>query len=88
MANIKVQTRNVDGLGDTQKRRKLFHLLKNSKATIFLLQETHSTEEQEDNWKNDWDGEILFSHGTSNSRGTAILIKDTINLEIKKSKFV
>ena len=85
MANLKLQTRNVDGLRDTKKRQKLFQLLKNSEENIFLLQETHTTPEDESQWKKEWDGDILFSHGSSNSKGVATLIKNSINVKINKS---
>ena len=84
MANLKCQTRNVDGLRDNKKRRKLFQLLEHSEENIFLLQETHTTVDSEQDWKDEWDGEIIFSHGSSNSRGVAILIKSTVTITINK----
>ena len=38
-----------------------------------LLQETHSTINDERLWQSEWGNKIIFSHGTSNSRGVAIL---------------
>ena len=38
-----------------------------------MLQETHSKKEDELMWKNEWGAQILFSHGTSQSRGVAVL---------------
>jgi exonuclease III len=38
-----------------------------------LLQETHSKLEDENVWKREWGGEIVFSHGSSSSRGTCIM---------------
>ena len=82
--NIKIQTRNVDGLRNTTKRKKLFQLLDNSKFDIFLLQETHSSFDKENNWSNEWKGDIKFSHGSTNSRGVAILIRNNLNIETIK----
>ena len=61
------------GLRDVNKRRSIFNFHR-TRADYICLQETHSTECDENIWKNEWGGEILFSHGTSNARGTCILI--------------
>ena len=65
---------NCRGLGDGRKRRAVFQWLKKFFPGIILLQETHSTELCEKNWKQEWGGNIYFSHGTSCARGVAILI--------------
>jgi len=41
---------------------------------ITFLQETHCTRELENTWKQEWGGDIVFSHGSSNSKGVAILL--------------
>ena len=45
------------------------------KADFTFLQETHSKKDSERQWKNEWGGEIIMSHGNPNSRGVAILFK-------------
>ena len=45
---------------------------------LTMLQETHSDESDESLWENEWGGKMYFSHGTSNSRGVAILIPDKL----------
>ena len=82
MANILMESRNVNGLGSTSKRQSFFELFKASKANVFLIQETHSTKEVEEIWKTEWEGDIHFSHGTSNTTGVAILIKKNTPLNI------
>ena len=37
-----------------------------------FLQETHSTKENKIKWKNEFDGDLCFSHGKSNSCGVLI----------------
>ena len=71
----KVGSMNCNGLGNKNKRSKVLTWLKNKPENIILLQETHSTQENESDWKQLWGGEVIFSHGTSNSTGVAILIK-------------
>ena len=83
---IHFKSQNVRGLQDNLKRRQLFHSFHLSKYNIFLLQETHSTTNCEQQWKNEWGGEIFFSHGTSNSRGVCILIKNNFSKAIHSYK--
>ena len=44
-------------------------------SSFTCLQETHSDLTCEGRWKGEWGGNIIFSHGTSNSMGVAILCK-------------
>ena len=37
-------------------------------------------------WQNDWHGKIKFSHGTSNSKGVAILILSELDIDISETK--
>ena len=83
MDKLSIETRNVDGLRDNLKRAKNFLLLNQSNSDIFLLQETHSTPLDEIAWSREWGGEIKFSHGTSKSRGVAILIKKMVTPSIQ-----
>ena len=47
-----------------------------------MLQETHSTKDLEDMWRHEWGGKIYFSHGTSESRGVAILLSPQLDINI------
>lgn len=66
---------NARGLNDRKKRRNLFRWLKKNKFDICFVQETYSTKTVENIWKNEWGGRIIFSHGSSHSRGVMILIR-------------
>ena len=55
---------------------------------IFFLQETHSTSEVEEEWKRHWEGEIHFSHGSSNSTGVAILFKKSDDIKIRNIRTI
>ena len=46
------------------------------------MQETHSTSNIQNRWRNEWGAEILFSHGKSNARGVAILIKNNLDAKV------
>ena len=65
---------NVRGIRDQIKRRSVFLFLKDFNANIYFLQETYSELKDEIIWKNEWGGEIFFSHGTNHSKGVCILI--------------
>ena len=64
---------NVRGIRDETKRRAIFNFYR-SRCDIFCIQETHSCKEDETIWTSEWGGKIMFSHGSTSSRGTAILV--------------
>ena len=62
------------GLSNFQKRRSILLWCRKRNADIIYLQETHSTITTQNQWKNEWRAEIMTCHGSSNSRGVAILL--------------
>ena len=79
---LKLNSFNARGLANSIKRRTIFNWIKTHHKGITLLQETHSTKSTEKMWLRDWGGEIIFSHGTINSRGVAIMIPNDLNINI------
>ena len=77
----RIITQNVQGLNNKFKRKQLFYHL-HKKAEILCLQETHCVSQLEDIWRNEWEGQAFWSHGTSTARGVCILISKKLNLEI------
>ena len=73
---------NCRGLGNVKKRRDVLHFLNEKQPDILCLQDVHFTKEVESQVKTEWGDVCFFSHGTSNSRGVAILFKDTIDVTI------
>ena len=75
MINFTVISNNVKGLQSNKKRLNIINYLKGKGASnnIMFLQETHSTSKDEHIWKDDFQGDLFFSHGTSNSRGVLVL---------------
>ena len=66
------------------KRIKIFECLKNyitSDGFIFL-QETHSSVKDEKIWNDEFEGQLFFSHGKTNSCGVAIGFVGTKALNI------
>ena len=84
MDNLNFFSLNVRGLkSDSRKRKNIFDYFRKKTNMIVYLQETHSTPEVEQHWKDEWNGYIIFSHGRSQSRGLAVLIPKTPSWDIK-----
>ena len=75
---------NTAGIGDNFKRRKIFNYFKKSCSSkgIVLLQETHSTARNEANQWGCGKDSVVFSHGTSNSKGVLIAFRECVNYRI------
>ena len=86
MADLfKLVSLNVRGISNFHKRRTMFTWCRKRKADIIFLQETHSKKDSEKQWANEWGGKAFFSHGSPNSCGVAILIRNNFNCVIQKS---
>ena len=78
---------NVRGLRDTKKRRTVFrHMHVKYPNHVVILQETHSTKDIERRWSTEWGGDIIFSHGIANARGTCIMIPKNFKGDVLESK--
>ena len=84
--SIKLLSLNVRDLSNFRKRRAIFSWCRKQKADLIFLQETHSTAEQQDQWRKEWGASVLFSHGSTNARGVAILIRNGLNITIQLSE--
>ena len=73
-SKLKFLSNNVNGLKSSKKRIKMFEYFRDkvSNNGIIFLQETHSTEDAHNKWRDDFQGQIFFSHGTTNSCGVMI----------------
>ena len=62
-------SRNVNGLKSSKKRIKMFEYFREkiSNNGIIFLQETHSSKDTFNNWRDDFKGEVFFSHGSTSS---------------------
>ena len=73
---------NIRGLNKSIKQRKLFRWLHLHRFDIIFLQETYSDPSLEDVWRAEWGGEVLFAHGSKDSKGVMILFKPSLNVDI------
>ena len=84
--NFKLLSLNAREIRSFEKRKALFGWLMKNNADICFLQESYSTPEVESVWKSQWKGEMFFSHGTVDGKGVLILIKNSLEFELKSSK--
>jgi exonuclease III len=56
------------------------------KFDIMTIQEAHIMKEDINMWKDVWKGNILYSSGSNNSRGVAILIRENLEHEVIAEK--
>ena len=74
MDRIRVVSLNVRGMREVVKRKRIFKYLKKYDADICLLQETHCKDKNEEHlWGNEWGNKVIFSNGTTQSKGVTIL---------------
>ena len=76
---------NARGIRDLHKRKSMFTWIEKQKSDIMFLQETYSTPEIINEWKFQWRGEMILSHGSNHSRGVLILINEQLEYEIKNT---
>jgi exonuclease III len=80
--DLNIFSLNANGLGEDTKRQAVFTKLKSKGKGIFLLTETHSCYEKQSKWESEWgNNNIIFSHGSTNSRGVAILFSNGFEFE-------
>ena len=75
---------NRRGISNYRKRRTIFTCCRKQKADVIFLQETHSTEKNETQWKREWGGPFYCSHGASNARGVAILNQNNFDCTVEQ----
>ena len=82
MEKISIVSLNAHGLGDSSKRRDVFHYLQNKNYSIVCLQDTHFTKNIENIICAEWGYKVCFSSFRSNARGVAILFKNKFEFKI------
>ena len=84
--SIKVLSANCQGLQNLQKRTDVINYLKEMKAHIICLQDTHWTKSDTSKVKEIW-GNTCYVHGKrTNARGVAILLNNDFEYEVLETK--
>ena len=61
------------GIINKTKRVALFDFHRKN-SDILIMQETHSSQEDEQIWEKEWGGKAFYTHGTTTSRGIAVFV--------------
>ena len=79
---------NVKGIQSLKKRLKLIEYFKSKMAIlgILFLQETHSSSDDEQKWRDNFGRNTFFSHGKRNSCGVLISYIGTHNFVVNNQK--
>ena len=80
---FKLFSLNTRGIRCFENRKAMFAWLMKQHVDICFLQETYSTKEIENSWKMQWNGDMFFSHGSEHSRGVLIMVKNSLEFELK-----
>ena len=73
---------NVNGLRKNPKRKSIFYFLKQKKLGHYISSRNpHSCFNDKKLWRYEWGGKLFFSHGENNSKGVAILIKQSLKID-------
>ena len=85
--NFNFLSNNVKGMQSSKKRLKQFEYFKSKLKPngLLFLQETHSTIACEKKWKDEFGGDLHFSHGSSNSCEVLIAFYGNQDITVKKS---
>ena len=86
MGSVKILSVNCQGLGNTEKRKDVFNLLRSKSYNIYCLQDTHFTCDAEKDIRSMWGFECYFSSYSSNSRGVSIMFNNNFEFKVLKEK--
>ena len=83
--NLLITSMNVQGIGDTNKRRDVLNVLKSKHSNIVCLQDTHLTDKDILFTRSIWGYECYFNKfSSSQSRGVAIFINNNFDYSFQK----
>lgn len=85
MESLSVVTLNANGLRLPSKRRAIYSNVRKTKADFIMIQEAHSTPNDETLWLTEWGGGGAFLHGRSYSKGVVILFNRNSQYTIDKT---
>ena len=82
LETINIISFNCNGLGDFRKRKDVFDFLRKENANIYLIQETHWNETNENVIRSLWGFDCFVAGNNSNSKGVAILFNNNFEYKI------
>ena len=90
LIDFEVLSYNTRGLGDERNWRETFNYVKKHTTgkAVVLFQETHSIQKVENLCKYQWHGDMIFSHGTSGTRGVCIAFRFDLEYKLLSPKII
>ena len=79
--SVKIASLNVQGLGDSRKRKDVFSYIRDKKYNIYFLPDTHFTDRDYSIIRSHWGYECYLNNFGSQSRGVAILINNNFDFK-------
>ena len=74
------------GIRNKEKRKTIFSWIRNQKAKIVFLQETHATDDLQKLIENELKGTWVFANGDNRARGVCVYISNTLECQIVNFK--
>ena len=84
---VQISSINANGLQNNCKRKELFLYLKKLQDDVIFVQETHCMTSIQNMWRNEWGGQIIFSHGENDARGVMIMFKPNLKVKCKQISY-
>ena len=86
MTHIKITSFNVRGINNKHKRVDIIDYLNKKQENIYCLQDIHCGPDNQNTFKEDWEGDMYIASGTNASRGVAILFRKNFEYKILDSE--
>ena len=86
MKRIHLISFNLNGCRQSFKRAQVLECLDQKRVGVALLQETHSDVSNDPDWRADWKGKCVLSHGSNNSAGVAVIFEPGLEVDILKTE--
>lgn len=84
--NITVLSMNVRGIFSNRKKRlDIFNWVKGKQTSIVCFQETHSSQDIEKEWEDEWGYKCYFSHFNNRSAGVSIMFRPGFDFKVHDS---
>ena len=83
-SDIDLVSANIRGLRQQFKRRDIFDYIKNLKADIICLQETHLIQKDFNMLSKEWNVDYFIAGNSTNSRGVMIMINNSFEYKVNQ----